>query len=108
MSGGHFNYVCWKDFRDLICGEGLNDLLTLVDFMEHEYPDAQATKDTRAFYEEVRELWVKYSENPPEQKRLQNVWHAIEWWQSLDCVKSGADKAIEEYETSIADSSQSL
>lgn len=93
MSGGSFDYVCFKDFSQLVNGEGIHSLLELVDFMEHTFPHETATVESRAMYEWVRKLARHLENDPPELTALQKVWKAVEWWKSGDY---GKDAVIEE------------
>lgn len=97
MSGGNFNYLCWKDYGHFISGAGLHDLLAMTDLIEHEFPDTQAAIDTRAFYEKVRALYNEFTNDPNDLIALRDVWHAIEWWQSCDINRDAAAEAIAKY-----------
>jgi hypothetical protein len=74
MSGGSYNYLCFKDATD-IGGQG-EDLLKMVDRLnELGYPEI--SKDT----EEIAKFFLLLNEKID---KLRDVWQAVEWMDSGD------------------------
>jgi hypothetical protein len=65
MSGGSFNYLCYKDFP-----AEESELRAMVKFLrEHDMPEAAAAT-------------AKFLEQPSEE--LRGLWKAVEWFVSSD------------------------
>ena len=92
MSGGSYNYLCYKDGPDLMNAQAdLGDMAKRLAGLEHGKAAAHATEQLLAFIEYVNiQLSVR-------QKLLQNVWHAVEWRDSGDYADDQLDKALQRW-----------
>lgn len=97
MSGGSFNYVCFKEKPDFVDGQGLSDLKDMVELMELHWPGTAATVDSRKYYNQAYDDWKRNQEGDPHLIELQKVWREIEWWCSNDSSASSAAKAVSDY-----------
>lgn len=91
MSGGSLNYLYCKDADELFYH--LDDLQKAEELLLKEgYSDV--AKDVRRLIE-----YVITSMNRIEvlQENLQDVFKALEWWQSCDSGKDRVESAVEKY-----------
>lgn len=94
MSGGSYNYLCHKDSSQLLSGEADEDLQEMADSLaELKYANdaAQETQDLL--------LTIRQSRNRIEssRKRLEAIWHSLEWWISGDSGEDEFKKSLERY-----------
>jgi hypothetical protein len=90
MSGGSFNYLCYKDACDI--GAYRETIIDMADAIGWYggVEAALAAVDTRALLEEFDALQDKID-------RLHKVWHAVEWEHSGDTGQGQTLMAIAEY-----------
>lgn len=77
MSGGSFNYLCYKDAGELVSSsrQDLNEMVSALDALGS---DAKEIADrTRAIPDRIAEIQAEID-------ALSDVWKAVEWWQSCD------------------------
>ncbi len=88
MSGGSYNYLCWKEARDLF------ESTTELEQMSERLATLGWASDAAAETDELI-LIIRAATNRVDAriKRLSPVWHAVEWWDSGD---SGEDHLREE------------
>lgn len=91
MSGGSYNYLCWKDVNEL------SECLEELDLMSNrliELGYADAGRETI----ELSQI-IKQSQKRKEviRERLEFVWHAIEWMDSHDSTITEVNDAIKIY-----------
>jgi hypothetical protein len=94
MSGGSYNYLHCKDTGDTL--NAMTDLSEMADCLDREFPGSAAARDTRALYEELRELQRRWEDSPLFNLR-NSVWFAVEWWQSCDRSRESAEEAVRAY-----------
>lgn len=91
MSGGSFNYVCFKMESEEIFS-ALPDLRNMEEYLrarqKHDAAD-EVLKFILALETARRRLDVM-------SKRIQDILYAAEWWASGDWNEDGLDKAMEE------------
>lgn len=93
MSGGSFNYLCHKDASDLLRA-GLSDAQEMGDALAALGYAPDAARETFAVIAEVRAAEARMDALL---KRLEPVWHAMEWWQSCDWSEEQFKRALAEY-----------
>jgi hypothetical protein len=79
MSGGSFDYLCFKDIE--FPHGTLEDMARELDALG----PSKAASDTRALIASLAECQALV-------ERLRDVWQDVEWWRSGD---SGQDRALE-------------
>lgn len=91
MSGGSFNYLCWKSADELAA-----DTSTLAEMRDaligHNAPDAAA--ETEAIIATIAQFRVLVETRA---KRLNEVWHAVEWCRSGDQGPEDVAAAVAKY-----------
>lgn len=93
MSGGSYNYLCYKESGELL--ENPWDLGDMARDLNSYFPGSRAAKDTNELYR-----LIMHYQREVERRReaLSKVWHAQEWWESLDYTKDQAQSEIDKYE----------
>ena len=92
MSGGSFNYLCFKDPHEMF--ERMDDIEQMADALaELGYAD-DAASETREFLLNLRVIKNRLSVAV---NRLNGVWHDMEWWKSYDIGEDTFKKTLEEY-----------
>lgn len=85
MSGGSFNYLCYKDEDELFNYQfDLDQMAT--ELCELGFVDA-AEETLATFLTKVRVA----------KRRLDEIWKAVEWYRSGDCSEKDVQAAIAEY-----------
>lgn len=92
MSGGSFEYLCFKDAQDLVHREDL--LLAMADRLS-VLGYGKAAQDTRNLFSEMREFFGHCEQNLA---LLQPVWQAVEWQMSGDWGLGDVKAAVTKYE----------
>lgn len=90
MSGGSFNYLCFKDGLELV--HHTDELDRMAAFLRRWCPEAeQAAMDTTEIAD-----WVIAQAKAIEARvaEFQDLWHEVEWWQSGDCGEDRAREAL--------------
>jgi len=91
MSGGSYNYLCYKDgFEIHEKKQELNDMRNRL--IELGYLDA--AKETESILLMLDSFEVRIQARID---RLKDVWRSVEWYDSCDCGKDSVDIAIEKY-----------
>lgn len=85
MSGGHYNYLCFKDSTDI--GGEAEELEKMTERLK-ELGFFTIARDT----EKIAEAFIGLNEKI---EPLRDVWYAVEWYDSGDWTK---DQMIEELE----------
>ncbi|HEX7824721.1 MAG TPA: hypothetical protein VF477_07470 [Mycobacterium sp.] len=88
MSGGSYNYVCWHS-RGLDFHRG--DIVAMAARLEGLGYASEVAADTRKVLELLDEAETVA-------KRLEDVWHDVEWCDSGDCGEERVRKTIAEYQ----------
>ncbi|WP_396902760.1 hypothetical protein [Mycolicibacterium sp.] len=99
MSGGHFNYLTYKDPGELV--DNGYELERMAEVLESEFPASRAARDTRMLLEHIK-TFREALYNGPLGDLQRNVWHAIEWWQSLDWSRDQAAEVVAKYDAGRA------
>lgn len=89
MSGGSFNYLYGKHL-ELGYGDS-QDLEEMVRVLEQRHAGSRAAINARALLEGMKNLSGLM-------RTLQDVFKAVEWVHSGDCLEHEIDDAVEEYE----------
>jgi len=92
MSGGSYDYLFYKDPDEL-----LNSLSTIQDMTDRlaglGYAD-DAASETEYLLLTIRQFENRISTM---KARLEDVWRAVEWWDSNDSGEDGVKKALDAY-----------
>ena len=91
MSGGSYDYLCFMEFDKII------DNLDLLDKMAErliELGYIAAAMETYKAKNEVEAAMVRYEAH---KERLENLWRAVEWYDSGDWGLEDAKEAYIEY-----------
>lgn len=93
MSGGSYNYLCWAQDLDDINGKR---------YVLREMADRLAglgyAQDAAAETEELLVLLQQWEVRAGVRiKRLSDVWHAVEWWDSNDSSEDAVREALVNY-----------
>ena len=94
MSGGSFNYLCYRDASQLLSGESDGELQAMADKLaELEYA-ADASKETRELILVLRQTKDRVENYI---SRLRDIWHAVEWWESGDSSEDDVKENLAKY-----------
>lgn len=93
MSGGSYGYLYSTFVSDL--HDRSSNLREMADDLMAEWPQSKAAHDTLAFVE-LFDLFDEILE--VKKKKLEDVWHAQEWWRSNDYSQEQVTQAIWDYE----------
>lgn len=92
MSGGSYNYLC---YQPIARGHlDLGDLKAMRDRLTEIAPTAAATRATAQLYEMLSRL----ADDEDRGGGLTDVWRAVEWCDSGDCLMGRVEEALAEYE----------
>lgn len=95
MSGGSFDYLCDKTAEELFDRENTLELMFSA-LLSADAEDAAAeTEDLVAM---IRQCRVRIEVR---RRRLEKVWHAMEWWRSGDWGESQFKEALAKYRTEV-------
>ena len=95
MSGGSYNYlgtICGDDLAELLGKE--SDLRSMADRLAGLGYAEDAARETEELLVMLRQ-WRTRAE--VRVRRLADVWHAVEWWDSCDTSEDGVRKALAGY-----------
>lgn len=93
MSGGSYDYLCWKEGYELFEYSTIGNLERMVDALE-EFGYDDAAEET---YELVRIIKQARVRANTIHKRLNNVYHAVEWYKSMDSSFDRVEEEIAKY-----------
>jgi len=95
MSGGSYNYLCWKDAEEL---------MTMLDTIERMADDLaalgyapDAANETYLIARDLRRLQSRLNAILDGKQGLRNVWRAKEWWKSRDGTEESFKEALAKY-----------
>ena len=90
MSGGSYDYLCFRDEGDIFSHIGnLRDMAARLDEV---CPEAAA--ETRALFDGPRSLMAELEARI---KRLTDLWKAVEWRDSSDWTDAQLAQAVEQF-----------
>ena len=94
MSGGSYNYLCYKDATQLLSAESDSDIQGMSDRLAGLGYASDAAMETEQLL-----LTIRQSRNRIDAivKRLSPVWRAIEWWDSGDSGEDNVKDSLENY-----------
>mgnify|MGYP000327622803 FL=1 len=93
LSGGSFDYLCYKDVPELMNSSSIANLESMVQHLQ-EYGYEDIARDTQRLIEYIQSASIRIevlSEN------LNDVFHAVEWHESGDIRRETMIKKLEEY-----------
>lgn len=92
MSGGSWNYLCYKDVSELV--ELEEDIENMGERLTGLGYATDAAIDTLELLLTIRQFKAKSQEL---KDKLEDIWKAIEWWDSLDSGENEVKAALENY-----------
>lgn len=94
MSGGAFNYLCYMEASELLNSK--EELTSMVGSLrKYGYPDiAEDAIELIRKIEEVKKIMGAADEY---RESLEDVFHAVEWYESADYSKETMLEVLEEY-----------
>lgn len=93
MSGGSYNYLgTVSDLADLLSHE--SDLRDMADRLAGLGYAEDAAQETEELLTMLRQWKVRAEVRI---RRLSDVWHAVEWWDSCDYSEDQVHKALASY-----------
>lgn len=93
MSGGSFDYLCYKDVPELMEPSGISELESMIQHLQ-EYGYEDIARDTQRLIEYIQSASIRIevlSEN------LNGVFHAVEWHESGDICRDTMIAELEKY-----------
>lgn len=93
LSGGSFDYLCYKDVPELMNSSSIADLESMVQHLQ-EYGYEDIARDTQRLIEYIQSASIRIevlSEN------LNDVFHAVEWHESGDISRETMIERLENY-----------
>jgi len=95
MSGGSYDYICWKDAEELM---GKIDVIEqMADDLDALGYASDAAEETYLIARDLRRIWMRLNAILKGRQGLQNVWHAKEWWRGGDSLEDRLKEALLEY-----------
>lgn len=93
LSGGSFNYLCYKDVPDLMNPSSISELESMALYlMNIGYEDI--AKDTKRLIEYIKSASLTIEVLS---QQLNDVFHAVEWYESGDWGRDGCIEELEKY-----------
>lgn len=93
LSGGSFDYLCYKDVPELMEPSSISNLESMVQHLQ-EYGYEDIARDTQRLIEYIQSASIRIevlSEN------LSRVFHAVEWHESGDFGRETMIAELEKY-----------
>lgn len=93
LSGGSFEYLCYKDVPELMNSSSIANLESMVHHLQ-EYGYEDIARDTQRLIEYIQSASIRIevlSEN------LNDVFHAVEWHESGDISRETMIERLENY-----------
>lgn len=93
LSGGSFDYLCYKDVPELMNSSNIANLESMVQHLQ-EYGYEDIARDTQRLIEYIQSASIRIevlSEN------LNDVFHAVEWHESGDISRETMIERLENY-----------
>lgn len=93
LSGGSFSYLCYKDVCDLMQPSGVSELERMaLHLLDMGYEDI--AKDTQRLVEYIKSASLTIEVLS---EQLNDVFHAVEWYESGDWGRDGCIEELEKY-----------
>ena len=93
MSGGSFDYLCFKEAGDLLGNDDAN-LQEMADALAELGYARDAAKETQTLLLEIRAIRNRLQATLD---RLSPVWKGMEWWRSCDINEDDFIEVLSEY-----------
>lgn len=94
MSGGSFNYLCFKSVNELLVYS--EDLKDMTDSLK-EYGYSDIAEDVKKFILKINEINKIIAETEKHRETLEDVFHTVEWHESGDYSKETMIEVLEKY-----------
>lgn len=95
MSGGCYNYLCCKSsLEDIVTEEEYLEQV-IKDLIKYDYKDI--SNDVNNLLQDIKETRVRIEE---QLERLNQVFKAVEWYESGDYGESNLKEILEQYRSS--------
>jgi hypothetical protein len=97
MSGGSYDYLCYKDPGDLI------NYIETLESMANRLQTLKCEDGAAETYDLIRIIKQSDMRISTIQKRLSDLWHAVEWFDSCDFGEEDVMEAINKYRCEVKD-----
>jgi hypothetical protein len=98
MSGGSFNYLCYKDGYDLLETSTEDDLCSMVNTIEtYGIDDKAIVRHIKLMLNKMLAIRNMTDELTELSAKSAEVFRAVEWFESCDTSKESAIKAINDF-----------
>jgi hypothetical protein len=94
MSGGSYEYLCFKDASELLSASHDEPLQRMTDRLAALGYAPDAAAETQAVLYQLRQSRTRIQTHID---RMRGIWRAVEWWDSSDSGEDGVVKALAEY-----------
>ncbi len=92
MSGGSFEYLCYKNFSEIV--ERTDLLQEMADELAKLGYANDAAKETQRLLNDIRKMENRIDVHL---ESLKEVWKAMEWWKSCDWGEDSLKEALMAY-----------
>ena len=94
MSGGSYEYLCFKDSGELLSGGNDKMLQSMADRLSGLGYANDAAKETQELLQIIKQSRDRLDTI---RERLSPLWRAIEWWDSCDSGEDDFKKVLNSY-----------
>lgn len=94
MSGGSYNYLCYKDAGELVNQQADDDLDRMVDRLAGLAYAQDAAAETEHLVLTIRQTRVRLQVMID---RLRPIWEGVEWWDSCDRSEEQLKEKLKAY-----------
>jgi hypothetical protein len=94
MSGGSYEYLCFKDGEDLFGDQVDRNMQAMADRLAGLGYAQDAAQETQWLLLEIR---ASANRIQTAKNRLEKIWRAVEWWDSCDSSEDGVKNALAAY-----------
>lgn len=95
MSGGSYDYLCFKGADELVCHQGvIDEMASRLSGLGYAQ---DAARETFELLQIIRAYETRVSVI---RDRLEPIWRSIEWWDSGDSGEDRFKEDLEEYRNS--------
>lgn len=92
MSGGSYNYLCFKDTSEILSNQ--DDLERMVERLAELGYAEDAAREADELLLMIRQFVIRCDVRL---KRLNPIFKAVEWWDSCDWSEDSVKQALDKY-----------
>lgn len=94
MSGGSYDYLCFKDAEELCSSQHQSNLEAMSQRLGGLGYAEDAARETEELLLIIRQSMIRIQVRA---QRLSEVWRAVEWWDSGDSSEDGLKQSLDRY-----------